>query len=77
MQFPLERGLGGFVKMYDEAHRGFDKQNLRGLKKTAKVFPKKSLFFERCFYSLPFTQNFHHEAKNSRHRHRTFGHYCA
>jgi hypothetical protein len=32
MRLPLERGLGGFVKMYDEAHRGFDKQNLRGLK---------------------------------------------
>jgi hypothetical protein len=33
MQFPLERGQGGFVKMYDEAHRGFDKQNLRGCAK--------------------------------------------
>jgi hypothetical protein len=22
MRLPLERGLGGFVKMYDEAHRG-------------------------------------------------------
>ena len=55
----------------------FKKQNIRGLKKTAKVFPKKSLFFEGCFYTLPFTQNFHHEAKNSRHRHRAFGHYCA
>jgi hypothetical protein len=38
MRLPLERGLGGFVKMYDEAHRGFDKQNLRGLKtETLKV----------------------------------------
>jgi hypothetical protein len=59
MQLPLERGLGGFVKMYDEAHRGFDKQNLRGLKKTSKEgFPQKILIFRKVFLHPPLYPKF-------------------